>query len=114
DTGLAGGGPALISATSNNASEQTQVGVTGAFPGLVNRVNDYFDQHIPNATGSFADGLTVLGNRMYVAGSNHLGSYTDSYYWTDIYDLTDPLHPAWLTAVEASSAGPLFPTGQYL
>ena len=113
-TKLQDGGPAIVSAVANSAIEQTQVGVTGAFPGLLNRVYDYFDQRQPNAPTTVADGLVVVGNRMYVAASNHLGAYTDSYFWIDIYDLTDPLHPAWLTAVEASSAGPLFSIGQYL
>jgi len=113
-TNLLAGGPAPVSATANGATEQVQVGVTGAFPGLLNRINDYFDQNQPNTPGTFADGLTIVGKRMYVAASNHLGAYTDSYFWTDIYDISDPLHPAWLTAVEANSSGPLFSTGQYL
>ena len=86
----------------------------GAFPGLVNRINDYFDQHKQDAFGTFVNGLTVVGNRMYVAATNHLGAYNSSYFWIDIYDITDPLHPSWLTAVEANSAGPLFASGQYL
>src|SRR5436309_6779834 len=35
----------------------------------------------PNTPGTFADGLTIVGKRMYVAASNHLGAYTDSYFW---------------------------------
>jgi len=81
---------------------------------LVNRIYDYFDQHQPNAPGTVSDGLVVVGNRMYVAASNHAGAFTDSYYWIDIYDTTDPLHPAWLTAVEANSAGSLYSVGPYL
>ena len=113
-TNLQDGGPAIVSATANSETEQTQVGVTGVFPGLVNRIYDYFDQHQPNAPGTVADGLVVVGNRMYVAASNHAGAFTDSYYWIDIYDTTDPLHPAWLTAVEANSAGSLYSVGPYL
>ncbi len=108
------GGPAIISATANGATEQTSLGVTGAFPGLLNRINDYFDEHQPNAPGTFASGATIVGNRMYVSATNHIGAYSDSYYWIDIYDLTDPLQPVWLTAVEANSSGPVFATGQYL
>jgi hypothetical protein len=111
---LQDGGPAIISAAANGATEQTQVGVTGVFPGLLNRIYDYFDQHQPDAPSTVADGLVIVGNRMYVAASNHAGAYNDSYFWIDIYDLTDPLHPTWLTAVEANSAGPLFSIGQYL
>jgi hypothetical protein len=111
---LQDGGPAILSATAHSATEQIQVGVTGAFPGLVNRVYEYFDQHQPNASHTVADGLAVVGNRMYVAASNHAGAYNDSYFWIDIYDVSNPVNPVWLTAIEASSAGPLFPSGQYL
>ena len=113
-TNVISGGPAAVSATGSGATEQTSIGVTGAFPGLLNRINDYFDEHQPDAPGSFADGLAIVGNRMYVAASNHLGGYTDSYFWIDVYDLTDPLQPVWLTAVEANSSAPVFAAGQYL
>jgi hypothetical protein len=113
-TSTAAGGPAIISATGNNSTARTQIGVTGAFPGLVNRINDYFDQHQQDSLGTFVNGLTVVGNRMYVAAGNHLGAYNNIYCWIDVYDITDALHPSWLTAVEANSIGPLFATGQYL
>jgi hypothetical protein len=113
-TTTAAGGPAIISATGNNSSERTQIGVIGAFPGLVNRINDYIDQHQQDSFGTFVNGLTVVGNRMYVAAGNHLGAYNNIYFWIDVYDITDALHPLWLTAVEANSAGPLFATGEYL
>jgi hypothetical protein len=105
------GGPAIISATANSETEQTQVGVTGAFPGLLNRIYDYYDQHQQNTTSTTATGLVVMGNRMYAAAAN---GYIDSYFWIDIYDLTDPLHPAWLTAVEANTTGVLYSVGNYL
>ena len=105
------GGPAIISATANSETEQTQVGVTGAFPGLLNRIYDYYDQHQQNTTSTTATGLVVVGNRMYAAATN---GYIDSYFWIDIYDLTDPLHPAWLTAVEANTTGELHSVGNYL
>ncbi len=113
-TTLQDGGPAIISAAANSATEQTEVGVTGSFPGLLNRISDYFDQHYPNLPSTVADGLVIVGNRMYVAASNYSGANSGSYFWIDIYDMTDPLHPAWLTAVEANSAGPLLSIGQYL
>jgi hypothetical protein len=108
------GGPALVSAVSSTATEQASVGVTGAFPGLVNRTFDYFDQHNPNASGSFVYGIAVIGDRLYMAGSNHVGAYTDSYFWIDVYDVSNPLEPVWLTAVESNSGGPLFTVGPYL
>lgn len=113
-TSVQSGGPALISATSSGVAEQTSVGVTGAFPGLLNRIYDYVDQHTQALLGTYTTNQAVSGNRLYVAATNHGGDWTDSYFWIDVYDITDPLHPAWLTAVEANSSGSVFAAGQYL
>lgn len=113
-TSVLSGGPALVTASNSSVTEETSVGVTGAFPGLVNRIFDYVDQHTQALLGTYPSGLAVNGNRMYVAASNHEGAWTDSYYWIDVYDITDPLHPAWVTAVEANSSGPVFAAGGYL
>ncbi len=113
-TGIQNGGPASISAVSSGATEPVFVGVTGAFPGLLNRVYDYVDQNDPNATGTYINGMTIVGNRLYVSATNYLGGNTNSYFWIDIYDTTDSLHPAWVTAVESNSAGALFSVGNYL
>jgi hypothetical protein len=111
---LQAGGPALISGVSSGAMEQTSVGVTGAFPGLVNRIYDYVDQNSQVQHGTYSLGMAVVGNRLYVSASNELEAYNDSYFWIDVYDITNPLNPTWVTAVESNSAGPLFPIGQYL
>ncbi len=108
------GGPALVSASSSGLTESTSVGVTGAFPGLLNRTYDYVDQHTQTLLGSYTLGLAVSGNRLYVPATNHEGDWTDSYFWIDVYDITDPLHPVWLTAAESNSSGSLFALGQYL
>ena len=108
------GGSALISASSSGVTEQTSVGVTGAFPGLVNRIYDYVDQHTQGQPGTYALGLAIGGNRLYVPATNNLGSGTASYFWIDVYDISDPLHPLWLTAVESNSSGQVFALGQYL
>lgn len=113
-TSLQSGGQALISAAFNGATETASVGVTGEFPGLVNRLFEYADQHNPNFEGVYPYGMAVIGKRLYILSSNHIGGYTDSYYWFDVYDITDPLHPVWLTAAESNSAGPIFASGQYL
>jgi len=113
-TAYQNGGPALVSASSSGVSESTSIGVTGAFPGLLNRIYDYVDQHTQTLLGSYSLGLAVSGNWLYVPATNHEGSWADSYFWIDVYDITDPLHPAWFTAVESNSSGPLFAVGQYL
>ena len=89
------------------------MGVTGAFPGLLNRIYDYVDQHSQALHGTYTTNQAVSGNQLYVAATDYNG-LTYSYYFIDVYDITDPLHPVWLTAVEANSAGPIFVTGQYL
>ena len=113
-TQLQDGGPALISAVSSGVSEQTSTGVTGLFPGLVNRTAEYADQHDPNQLGRFLVGLAVNGNRLYAATSNHLGAYNNSYFWIDVFDISNPAQPVWLTAVESNSNGSLAQVGQYL
>ena len=113
-TRLQDGGPTDISAVSGGTSESTSVGVTGVFPGLVNRIYEYADQHDQNFESVASTGMAVIGNRLYVAASNHIGGYTDSYYWIDVYDITDSIHPAWLTAVESYSSDLLLAFGQYL
>jgi hypothetical protein len=111
---LRSGGPAVISAISNGETEVASVGVTGKFPGLLNRLFEYADQHNLDFEGVYPYGMAVIGNRLYILASNHIGSYTNSYYWFDVYDITEPLHPVWLTAAESNSAGAIFVSGQYL
>src|SRR5581483_7941024 len=106
------GGPALVSASSSSVTEQTSVGVTGAFPGLLNRIFDYADQHNQPIKNTYTLGLAINGSRMFVPATDYIGA-NNSYYWIDVYDISDPLDPAWVTAVESYSAGPLFSTGQY-
>ncbi len=111
---LKSGGPTPISAVANGATETASVGVTGEFPGLVNRIFEYADQNTTNFEGAYPWGMAVIGNRLYILASNHIGDYTNSYYWFDVYDITDPFQPVWLTAAESNSSGPIFAYGQYL
>jgi hypothetical protein len=111
---LRSGGAAPISAVANSDTETASIGVTGEFPGLVNRISEYANQNTQNFSGVYPQGMAVIGNRLYVLESNYVGSETESYYWFDIYDITNPLYPVWLTAVESNSAGPIFASGQYL
>jgi hypothetical protein len=111
---LQSGGPTPISAVANSATETASIGVRGEFPGLLNRISEYANQNTPNFSGVYPYGMAVIGNRLYVLDSNYVGSETDSYYWFDVYDITNPLYPVWLTAVESNSSGPIFASGQYL
>jgi hypothetical protein len=76
--------------------------------------HDYVDQHDANATGSYVYGMAVAGTKLYVSASNHVGFRTDSYFWIDVYDISDTLHPVWITAVESYSGDSLFSIGPYL
>jgi len=113
-TTLQSGGPAIVSALSSGVTETATLGVTGKFPGLVNRISEYTDQNDPNSQSATPDGLAVIGNRAYVSASNYIGS-TNAYYWIDVYNITNPAQPVWLTAVESYSTA-LLPAfgGQYL
>jgi hypothetical protein len=108
------GGPALVSASASGVTASTSVGVTGAFPGLLNRIYDYVDQHTQTLPGTYTLGLAVSGSRLYVLAGNYEPDIIGSYFFIDVYDITDPLRPVWLTAVESSSLGRLFALGQYL
>lgn len=110
---LQSGGPAPISAVANSTTETASIGVTGEFPGLVNRISEYADQNAPNISGVYPQGMAIIGNRLYMLATNYIGE-TDSYYWFDVYDVSNPLQPVWLTAAESNSSGPIFAAGQYL
>jgi hypothetical protein len=64
-----GAGPVTFSATVATTSAQGALSVTGAFPGIVNRMYDYVDFHnlqnifIPE--GSFSWAVTASGSRAY-------------------------------------------------
>ena len=65
-TTAAQAGPVPIGATAGSTTEQTSVAVSGAFPGLVNRVYDYADFTTftpPEAT--FVKSVAVSGNTAY-------------------------------------------------
>jgi hypothetical protein len=64
---LPDGGSALVSAAYQGGSEEASVSVTGAFPGIVNRVYDYLDlttAQIQRVTQPLS--MAVYGNRAYV------------------------------------------------
>src|SRR5258706_635533 len=74
---LQSGGPALVSAVASGATQTTSVGVTGEFPGLVNRVSEYADEHSQNFEGVCPEGMAIICNHLYILARNHIGSYTD-------------------------------------
>jgi hypothetical protein len=106
---LSDGGSALVSADYQGSSEQASVSVTGAFPGIVNRVYDYLDlttTQIQRVTQPLS--VAVYGSRAYVlAAQLDAAALDQTFLYIDVYDLTDPERPRWITAVEAANRGEL-------
>jgi hypothetical protein len=119
---FADGGGIPFTATSGGVSESGTVEVTGQFPGLVNRISDYFDENETNHVyGTFPTGVGVANNRLYVNSSYGFYSFAlagDSFpaiaslQDVDVYDISDPSHPIWIDAFEPLTSGkPLFCNG---
>lgn len=111
---VAEGGSTVVAASYQGIQEQASIGVTGGFPGLVNRVFDYLNlasTQIQRVTRPLS--VATSGNRAYVlAAQGDSGSL--KVYYIDVYDITDPVHPLWLSAVEAAAAGRLHVFGSIL
>ncbi|WP_348265176.1 hypothetical protein P8935_11680 [Telmatobacter sp. DSM 110680] len=115
----AGGIP--FTATSGAASESGTLQVTGQFPGLVNRISDYFNEQEAHVYGTFPTAIGVANNRLYVNSSYGYYSFAlagDAYpalaYLrdVDVYDISDPSHPIWIDAFEPLTSGkPLYCDG---
>lgn len=100
-TTAAQAGPVPIAATSGATTEQTSVGVSGAFPGMVSRVYDYADFTTytpPEAT--FVKGVAVSGNRAYVETFSSPFQLIPGYQAIDVYDISNPDEPVWMDATE--------------
>jgi hypothetical protein len=114
-TKIADAGGIPISATANGVTEKATVGVTGGFPGVVSEVSDYVDYTLPLPVGTANSQIAVSGNHMYtLATGNYAGPYEATYFWIDVYDISDPIHPIWIDAIECANEAPLFTYGNYL
>jgi hypothetical protein len=91
-------GPVLMTASYGGFTARASVGVTGAVPGLVNRIFDYPDTSTQPAVGTRS--LVVVGSRAYTLSESTL-SAAQEYCWIDVYDISDPIHPVWIDAAEA-------------
>jgi hypothetical protein len=113
---LADGGGVPVKATYSGTSERTSLSVTGAFPGIVNRVADYIDFTQPvTPLGTFAANVGTAGTRAYVEASNYSnGTTTPTYNWVDVYDVSDPANPVWTDAFEPAALGQLLSCDGYL
>jgi hypothetical protein len=105
-------GPSTVHATDGTHGEDAQVSTRGLVPGLVGRVAEYIDHRVPDGTpgrpfGSIAEAIAVGGAKAYVLARSFAGAESlfqpSTLYWIDVYDLSDPLHPAWVGAVESAT-----------
>jgi hypothetical protein len=110
------GGSTVISAAYQSVQEESSIGVTGAFPGLVNRVYDYLDlsvSQIQRVTNALS--VAVSGTKVYVlAAQDDSAALGRKFYYIDVYDLADPVRPQWISTVEAAAAGQLYAFGSVL
>jgi len=116
-TTAAQAGPVPIAATTGSTTEQTSVAVSGAFPGLVNRVFDYADFTTPTPPeATFVKSVAVSGNRAYALTIGTPSQLIPSYEALDVYDISNPDQPVWIDAGESASNYPadLFAYGNML
>lgn len=119
-TATASAGYVPVQGQSGSTTEQAGVAVSGAFPGLVNRIYDYADfkssanSNPPEAR--FVESVAVNGNRAYTISVGNPSSLTASYQALNVYDITNPDAPLWIDAGEAASNSPaqLFSYGNTL
>jgi hypothetical protein len=107
-TTIANAGGIPVTLTSGGVTEPASVGVTGAFPGVLNRVNDYVDLSVsPLMFGTSVSSVAVSGTRLYalsfIVFPGEFG--LPPYQAIDVYDLADPQHPVWVDAIESAAAG---------
>jgi len=112
-TASSGGVP--VAATLNGATENATVGVTGGVPGVVSEISDYIDYTLALPLGTNNEQVAVSGAHLYALASGNLEDYVDRiYFWIDVYDISDPIHPVWVDAVETAQRGPMYTYGHYL
>jgi hypothetical protein len=108
----AGGVP--VSATAGGISGTASIAVTGGFPGIAGRTNDYMDfrydpkkGYLQTLEGTGVNNLAVNGNRLYTLDrAIRWGSNAPPFFAIETYDISDLNHPVWLDAAEAISPLP--------
>lgn len=116
-TTTAGAGGVPVQAQNGSTTEQAEVAVTGAFPGLVNRVYDYANFNIPQPPEArFVKSVAVSGNRAFTLSIGNAFKLATTYEALNVYDITNPDQPLWIDAGEAASNAPanLFTYGNTL
>lgn len=101
-------GGVLVAASYLGSTANASIGVTGGIPGLINRVNDYLENSTQTGpTGTLTSNLAVDSSHSYVLSVDSSPSVAiPKYCWIDVYDISDPAHPAWMDATEALNTEP--------
>ncbi len=97
-------GAVVVAAKIAGVTQKVTIAVTGAIPGLVNRIYENSGSQNPTGPGParYVASVAVAGNHAYVGASDGYPWWsTGRSYWIDVYDISDPVDLAWLTAVEA-------------
>ena len=92
--------PVLASDAAGNATNA--IGVVGGFPGMVNRLIDFPDIS-PQASGqtTIPQALAAASSQLYVLSDSLPIIYLNGHRkLVDVYDVSDPAHPQWTSAVE--------------
>jgi hypothetical protein len=107
-TALQDSGGVPVVASYGGFTANASIGVTGAIPGLVNRIYDYSDNSAtPPPSATLTSSLAVDNTHAYVLSVDTPPSLAVSKYcWIDVYDITDPVHPTWIDATEALNSEP--------
>ena len=99
---LPGSGPVPINVTVGSITKPDVIAVTGVVPGVVSEISDYIGYGQNSSLGTFNLQVATAGARLY-ALANYGGVLDQSYFWIDVYDITDPIHPVWIDAVESAA-----------
>lgn len=107
-TTLADSGPIPIVASFGGFDAKASIAVTGAYPGLVNRVNDYLNlENGSDPAGTITSSMAVDSSHAYVLSVDNFQYVSGpKECWIDAYDISDPRHPVWLDAAEALNSEP--------
>ena len=108
-------GLAPVAATASGVTETASVAVTGSFPGIISRTNDYMDfrydpkkGYLQTLEGTGVNQIALSGNRLYALDrAIRWGSNAPPFFAIESYDITDPTHPTWLGAAEAVTPLPI-------
>jgi hypothetical protein len=107
-------GSASILANFGLNSQASSIAVSGGFPGLLARLSDYRNFVNVQPFGTVPTSIAIAGNRAFVSATSVPPSFLRTRFWIDVYDVTDPIHPLWLDAVESACDGDLFTDGTFL